>query len=164
MSQLIISDTTSLIVLEKQNQLSVLCKLFDEVIIPHAVYEELLIIGLENDRTIKAFSCLKIESVVYSKRLQDLLMILDQGEAEAIELAVNKKLPLIIDEKKGRKIAKNFGLVVTGLAGILILSTQKKVLSPTQSKMILEKAIHNGYRLSDTLYKQVNDRLDALTR
>jgi len=161
MSQLIISDTTSLIVLEKQNQLSLLCKLFDEVIIPKAVHEE-LIIGLDDDKTIRTLTCLKIKNVVSSDRLQDLLMILDQGEAEAIELAICKKLPLIIDEKKGRKIAKNFGLIVTGLAGIIIVATQKKVLSSTQAKVILKTSIKNGYRLSETLYKQVLDKIDTL--
>ena len=161
MSQLIVSDTTSLIVLEKQNQLSLLCQLFDEVIIPQAVYTE-LIIGLDSNKTIKAFSCLKIKSVVPSKRLDDLLIILDQGEAEAIELAIRENLPLIIDEKKGRKIARNFGLVVTGLAGILILATQKKVLSSAQSKKMLETSILNGYRLSEALYKQVMDKLNTL--
>lgn len=161
MNQLIISDTTSLIVLEKQNQLPLLCKLFDEVIIPQAVYEELLI-GLEPNKTIKACACLKVENVIYSKRLQDLLIILDLGEAEAIELAISKNLPLIIDEKKGRKIAKNFGLIVTGLAGILILATQKKILSVTQSKRMLEQSIQNGYRLSETLHQQVIKKLDSL--
>ena len=161
MSQLIVSDTTSLIVLEKQNKLSLLCKLFDEVIIPQAVYDELLI-GLDSDKTIKAFSCLKIKTVASSERLHDLLIILDQGEAEAIELAIRENLPLIIDEKKGRKIAQNFGLVVTGLAGILILATHKKVLRATQSKVILETSIQNGYRLSATLYKQVIDKLNTL--
>ena len=161
MSQLIVSDTTSLIVLEKQNKLSLLCELFDEVIIPQAVYEE-LIIGLDSDKITQAFSCLKIECVTSSERFHDLLMILDQGEAEAIELAINKNLPLIIDERKGRKIARNFGLIVTGLAGILILATQKKVLTPNQSKMMLETSMQNGYRLSETLYKQVMDKLDTL--
>jgi len=161
MSQLIVSDTTSLIVLEKQNKLSLLCKLFDEVIIPQAVYDELLI-GLDSDKTIKAFSCLKIKTVASSERLHDLLIILDQGEAEAIELAIRENLPLIIDEKKGRKIAQNFGLVVTGLAGILILATHKKVLCATQSKVILETSIQNGYRLSATLYQQVIDNLNTL--
>ncbi|RTZ65861.1 MAG: DUF3368 domain-containing protein [Aquificaceae bacterium] len=161
MSQLIVSDTTSLIVLEKQNKLSLLCKLFDEVIIPQAVYDELLI-GLDSDKTIKAFSCLKIKTIASSERLHDLLIILDQGEAEAIELAIRENLPLIIDEKKGRKIARNFGLVVTGLAGILILATHKKVLRATQSKVILETSIKNGYRLSETLYKQVIDKLNTL--
>lgn len=161
MSQLIVSDTTSLIVLEKQNQLSLLCQLFDEVIIPQTVYEE-LVTGLDSDKTIKAFSCLKIKPVTSSERLHDLLMILDQGEAEAIELAIRENLPLIIDEKKGRKIAGKFGLVVTGLAGILILATQKKVLSSTQSKRILEASVQNGYRLSETLYKQVMDKLYSL--
>lgn len=160
MSQLIVSDTTSLIVLEKQNQLSLLCQLFDEVVIPQAVYEE-LVIGLDNDKIIKS-SCLRIKRVVSSDRLHDLLMILDQGEAEAIELAISQNLPLIIDEKKGRKIAKNFGLIVTGLAGILILATQKKVLNSTQAKIILEISMQNGYRLSETLYKQVVNRLDTL--
>lgn len=161
MSQVIISDTTTLIVLEKQNKLSLLCKLFDEVIVPQAVYEELLI-GLESDKTVKAFSCLNIEIVVYSERLQDLLMILDQGEAEAIELAISKNLPLIIDEKKGRKIAQNLDLIVTGLAGILILATKKKILTSNQAQVLLEKSMQSGYRLSETLYKQIVDRLAVL--
>lgn len=161
MSQVIISDTTTLIVLEKQNKLSLLCKLFDEVIVPQAVYEELLI-GLESDKTVKAFSCLNIEIVVYSERLQDLLMILDQGEAEAIELAISKNLPLIIDEKKGRKIAQNLGLIVTGLAGILILATKKKILTSNQAQVLLEKSMQSGYRLSEALYKQIVDRLAVL--
>jgi len=53
-------------------------------------------------------------------------------------------------------------LIVTGLAGIIILATQKKVLSSTQAKVILKTSIKNGYRLSETLYKQVLDKLDTL--
>ncbi len=158
MSQLIVSDTTTLIVLEKQQQLALLCELFEQVLIPETVYHEYLA-GLQSDQSIKNISCLTIVKVTSSSRLRNLLILLDAGEAEAIELAVSKQLPLIIDEKKGRNIAKRFGLIITGLAGLLVLSVKKGVLKPAQARCILDNAVSHGYRLSAGLYKQVIEQL-----
>ncbi|TGO01899.1 hypothetical protein PN36_34640 [Candidatus Thiomargarita nelsonii] len=154
MKKIIISDTTTLIILEKQQHLFILCELFKQVIIPIAVYEELLA-GLKNDNPLKKTECIVVETVVLSSRLNNLLTILDKGEAEAIELAVEKQLPLIIDEKKGRKVAQRLGLVVTGLAGLLILAVERNILTSKQAKNLLDAAVQDGYRLSEKLYEQV---------
>lgn len=155
MKKIIISDTTTLIVLEKQQHLFLLCKLFEQVIIPVAVYEELLI-GLKNYNPLKNIECITIEPVASSSQLNNLLTILDKGEAEAIELAVKKQLPLIIDERKGRKIAQRLGLVITGLAGLLILAVERNILNSKQAKNLLNMAVQDGYRLSKLLHDQVN--------
>jgi len=42
MTKVIISDTTTLIVLQKQAQLTLLCKIFKQIIIPDAVYSDIL--------------------------------------------------------------------------------------------------------------------------
>jgi len=64
-------------------------------------------------------------------------------------------LPLIIDEKKGRKVAQYMGLTITGLAGLLILAVRKKTLTAVQAQVILDRAIQDGYRFSSSLYQQV---------
>ena len=129
MKKIIISDTTTLIVLERQQHWFLLCKLFKQVIIPVAVYEELLV-GLENDNPLKNIKCIRIEPVASSSQLNNLLIILDKGEAEAIELAVKKQLPLIIDERN--------------------------ILNSKQAKNLLNMAVQDGYRLSKLLHDQVN--------
>ena len=154
MTQIIVSDATTLIVLEKQQRLSLLCSLFDCVLIPKTVYEELLA-GLDNIIDVLDTSCMQVKSIQSSERLKYLLILLDNGEAEAIELALQQQCPLIIDEKKGRQIAKQMGLNITGLAGLLILAVKKQVLSSNEAKEILILAVSNGYRLSENLYQQV---------
>ncbi len=160
MIQLIVSDTTTLIILEKQHRLSLLCDLFDQVLIPETVYQELLA-GLNNCEDVLDSSCMVIKSAKPSKRFSNLLILLDAGKAEAIELALQQQCPLIIDEKKGRKIAQQMGLKITGLAGLLILAVQKDVLLVDDAKILLEQAIQDGYRLSLSLYQQVLERLGS---
>ena len=67
-------------------------------------------------------------------------------------LAVKKQLPLIIDETKGRKIAEGLGLVITGLAGLLILAVERNILNSKQAKNILNMAVQDSYRLSKLLH------------
>jgi len=153
MNKVIISDTTTLIVLQKQNQLAILCHIFKQIIIPNAVYDEFMI-GIQKN-AFNLPSCFKTASVASSAHLDLLLQLLDKGEAEAIELARIKALPLIIDEKKGRKTASQMGIAITGFSGILILACRLKVISSNEAITILEKAIENGYRLSNSLHSQV---------
>jgi predicted nucleic acid-binding protein len=49
------------------------------------------------------------------------LQLLDQGEREAIQLALDERADLLlIDERKGRKEAQRRGLVTTGTLGVLL--------------------------------------------
>lgn len=106
--------------------------------------------------------CFKIVDVDISERLKDLNVVLDPGESAAIELALIRQLPLIIDEKKGRTIAKQLGLKITGFSGILLLAVRKRVVSSTEAIILLEQAMENGFRLSDKLYQQVVTEISCL--
>ncbi len=90
-----------------------------------------------------------------SELLSSLLIVLDKGEAQAITLALEKKLPLLIDERKGRSIAQQKGLVVTGFVGLLTLALKKQIIDTRKAHWMLDQAIKNGFRLSEKLYKQV---------
>ncbi len=155
MKTIIVSDTTSLIVLEKLHSLDLLCKLFDRVLVPAVVMLEMQVGSPHIEATLQSLPCIEVVDLVSSQRLSSLLMVLDAGEANAIELAASRALPLIIDERKGRQIAQQLGLRVTGFAGLLIQATRSQILDTKTALILLECAIHNGLRLSLALQQQV---------
>lgn len=142
---MIISDSTTLIILNNLNRLDLL-KIFKEVYIPKKVYEE---INFKNDFLIPDF--IKIKQLKNKDLYFYLTKILDEGESEAITLAKELNLPLIIDEKKGRKVAKNLKIKIIGFLGIIYLNYKKELITKEEISSILNKAIENGYRISKKL-------------
>ena len=58
---------------------------------------------------------------------------------------------MIIDEKKGRKIALAQGLEIIGLLGIVYLNIRNGFLSRNEAKQFLDEALHHGYRINSKL-------------
>lgn len=81
--------------------------------------------------------------------------LLDLGESEAIVLALELESKLIIDEKKGRKIAMRQGLEIIGLLGIIYLNIKKGFISKEEAKAFLEDALVHGYRISKNLIEKM---------
>lgn len=163
MTAIIVSDTTSLIVLEKLQALPLLCHLFSRVLIPEVVLAELQAGSPHIHELIEQLACLEVVTVPVSRRLESLLLLLDAGEANAIELAVSRHLPLIIDERKGRQIAHQFGLKITGFAGLLIQAVRHGVIDRDTALEYLDQAMMNGLRLSDPLLRQVREALGKIS-
>jgi predicted nucleic acid-binding protein len=159
MMNLIVSDTTTLIILERLDALSMLCSLFDQILIPQAVMDELLEGNSKINELMQLSGCYKVVSVNTSERLLALSQWLDKGEAEAIELALIRQLPLIIDERKGRKIARQKKLWIIGLAGLIVLAAKRQQKTPKVALALLDQAMLSGYRLSTPLYQQVKEAL-----
>ena len=110
---IVISDTTALIILAKSDLLSLLSNLFSKIYIPKAVYDELMFKDDIVKYRIKNFDKIIVKPVnnlVILERIKRLKI--DKGEVEAISLALELDLMLIIDERKGRKIALNQGLKI----------------------------------------------------
>jgi predicted nucleic acid-binding protein len=160
--KIIVSDTTSLIALDKLESLGLLGSIFDSVLLPFAVLSELEIGSSKIRERLETAGCFEFISLEDSEQLSSLRIMLDLGEAEAITLAIDRKLPILIDERKGRSIAKQLNLTVTGFAGVLILAVKKKSLKPAKAQEMLDQAIINGFRLSDALYKRISEILAEL--
>jgi predicted nucleic acid-binding protein len=142
--QAIISDTSCLILLDKIGELSLLQKLYGEVITTQTVADEF---GkqLPNWISIQNSSNANIQLV--------LEVTLDKGEASTIALALEQKDCLvIIDELRGRKLAKQFGLNITGTLGLLVQAKLNGYI-PT-IKPLLDKIKETDFRLSEQLIQE----------
>jgi len=146
----IISDSTTLIILFDLNRLELLSNLFPHIIIPPAVYDE---ISLKKSIHLPDF--ISVQTPKESEHLESLKLLLDTGESEAITLALEQKGWLIIDEKKGRKIAMRQGLQIIGLLGVVYLNIQKGFITKEEADRFLSDALEHGYRISRKLIKQM---------
>ena len=151
---MIISDSTTLIILFDLQRLELLSNLFGEVFIPKAVHSE---ISVKKEITLPNF--MKVKEVHSSDKLDTLMMLLDIGESEAIALALELKMPLIIDEKKGRKIAMREGIKILGLLGVVYLNIKKEYLTIEEAKAFLYDALSHGYRISQYLIDEMFESL-----
>jgi predicted nucleic acid-binding protein len=155
---IVISDTTPILSLIKIDRLKILEELYKKIIIPKAVYDELIInIDYQDEiDIIKRCNFIQIENVEenLSVVLLQRELKLDRGESEAIVLAKNINADLIIiDERKARRIAKDVGLKVTGTLGILVEAKQQGLIK--ELKSLLDELMDNNIRISRKLYMEI---------
>lgn len=120
---IVVSDTSPITALLAVKQERLLRLLFREVVIPRAVREELM----RWHQSIPDW--LRVADVRNEAEALRLAQIVDQGEAEAIELA--KELGadrLLIDERKGRRLAMDEGVRVLSLVGLALLAKKKGLI------------------------------------
>ncbi len=46
------------------------------------------------------------------------MLVVDEGEAEVIALALHSSAQILIDEKRGRNVARKLGLEIRGTLGL----------------------------------------------
>ena len=80
---------------------------------------------------------------------------LDKGESEAIALALEMNADLVLmDERRGRFMARRLGLEVIGVLGVMVEAKHKGHLD--KLKPALDELVGKaGFRIHDTLYRQV---------
>jgi len=151
---IIVSDTSPITNLLKIGRVSLLQQVFKEIIIPNGVYEELIKIPSQKSQ-IENTKWIKKQDSKNKEFINDLLKILDRGESESIALARELKADyLLIDEKKGRKIANEHGITITGLLGVLRRAKLKGYLEKV--KPILDRLREEtGFRIHQNLYKEI---------
>jgi hypothetical protein len=129
---IVVSNTTPLIGLSLLGRFEMLRTLFSEVVIPSAVYNELVVkgagrVGANEVANGVNDGWMRVETIALSPVLAALKIDLDEGESEAIALALEKQADLLLmDEHKGRAKAKALGLEITGTIGILLLARDKR--------------------------------------
>lgn len=151
----VIVNSTPLIILGNIDRLDILQKMYGEIIIPQAVFEE--VTSKNDDAKLKLsqnLSWIKIFEVkdksnrkIYQAKLHD-------GEVEVMMLAneISTDL-LIIDDNAAKKTAKFLGFTVTGTLSVLLKAKTQKIIG--EIKPILKEMLNRGFYISPKILEIV---------
>ena len=148
--QIVISNTSPLIGLWGLNCLPLLRDLYTEVWIPREVEKEFLAVDeTDYQEVLNSTPWIKVVDLTNPQRVS-IYQGLDDGEAEVFALAAEHDARLILlDEKKGRRKAKEIGLPVKGIVGVLLEAKEKGLIDAI--KPLLMQLRDNGIHLSEWL-------------
>jgi predicted nucleic acid-binding protein len=157
---IVVSDTSPITNLAPIGLLHLLESLYEQVVIPQAVYDEMagldqVVPGAIEVQTLSWIQTQKIAGIQQAKELQQEI---DLGESEAIVLALELQAELVLlDDRKARIVASRYQINVTGLLGILLEAKSKGLILAIKPAMdqLTQQA---NFRISRRLYL---DALDA---
>lgn len=152
----IVADASPLILLARAGLLDLLRHLYGEAWVPPRVSGEAF-----GDHPTRPGAIAIAQSGGWLREVapvdQDLVALLrtevHAGEAEAIALAMEHRLLLLIDDHKGRRSARARHVDVIGSAGILSVAKASGLL--TAIRPALDRLMDEGLWLSSSLYRQV---------
>ncbi len=154
---IVVSNTSPIINLAAVGRLELLRRLFGTIIIPPAVHREIVINGAgePGSREVAQFDWFSEQPVANTTLVQALRLQLDLGEAEAIACAIEHRANwLLIDERRGRTVADQFGLRVLGLLGVLI-QAKRSGLIDTLAPILRQLTDDAGFWIDQRLYRRV---------
>ena len=158
---MVVPDTSPLLLLTKVGRLELLTTLYDDVVIPRAVFDEVEAKSQRDTQAIRHW-CDQYSmsprgtSAAYVEQLPDNL---GRGERAAIGLSIEAGADLVVlDDREGRRVAQNKGLEVTGTVGVLIEARARgQVVSlPRQ----LDRLVEAGLWISEAFYERLIREFD----
>ena len=161
---IIVSDTSPLINLAAVDQLDLLRKLYDTIVIPQAVYDEIVIEGKgqAGSAEIATSDWIEVRQIANRPMVKTLEADLDVGEAEAVVLAVELEAGLLlIDERKGRAAAARLGINHIGLLGVLVKAKHDGLI-PAVGPLMDQLMTRAGFWISDDLYTHILQATDEM--
>ncbi|MEM6631744.1 MAG: DUF3368 domain-containing protein [Bacteroidota bacterium] len=153
----VISDTSVLSNFLQLGRIDVLERLYQELIIPSSVAIELqaLQTNVTDLDVFLAEEWIHINQPKDKNFVNSLKRKLDPGESEAIALAVELKVDLLLmDELLGRAVAEKYGIKISGTLGTLLRAKEKGLINPIRP-LIDQLRGEIGFWISASLYKNV---------
>ena len=151
---MIVSDTGPINDLLLIGHIGVLESLFGEVAIPPAVLRELT----QDDTPERVRTWIESQPAWITVKESPALARhrdLDPGEAEAIALAKRLGAPILCDDKAGRRVANQEGLVVSGTLGVLQAAHLRSLLKLDDALLALSQTtFHRAEGLFEGVYEQ----------
>ena len=144
-SEIIISDTSCLILLSKIDELNLLNKISDKVFITTTIQNEY-------GKDLPSWINIKEPNDNHYQKILE--MDLDKGEASAIALSLEMDNSIIIiDDLKGRNVAERLNLRYSGTFGLILKAKQIGIIQSV--KPILTKVKETNFRFSEKLFKLI---------
>ena len=155
---IVVSDSSPLIALSSVDRLDLMQLLFDTVIIPVSVRDEVMGTAARIAGELPSF--IRVEPVAAELPVRFLKLNLHAGESEAIALALERGIQgIILDDKQAREIAAELGLKVIGTLGLLILAKRKDLL--TEVRPIMAQIIERvNFRIAPSVLNRALSLID----
>ena len=153
----VVSNSSALINLARIGKLTLLRELFGVLIVPEAVWQEVVVEGAGQPGAdeIGSADWIQRQPVMNLQLVRALQQDLDGGEAEAIALALEIGAEmLLMDEKLGRETARHLGLRYIGLIGTLVVAKRKGLIGAVKPHLNMLRDIA-GFRVDAALYAHV---------
>lgn len=159
---IVISNASPLIGLSGINLLPILKDLWSEIIIPDAVYKEIVIDGEGKPGAHSiASACnnwIKVVAVKNKNEVEALQTVLDKGESEVIAMGQELSADLLLlDNREPRLFARTVGLKVIGTVGIIQLMWQKGLIKDPVKELYRLRII--GFWIDNELIEQVKSKI-----
>lgn len=158
---IVVSDASPLITLSAVGQLDLLQALYGEVLIPSAVWDEVVHDGRPGVQDVISATWIRVVPVAQDSYLMALQADLDDGEAEALALAAEVKAEVVLlDERRGREVALWMGFRVIGAAGVLAQAKARGLLPeirPVLDEMLRVTQFRLAGHLYDTLLRDAGE-------
>jgi predicted nucleic acid-binding protein len=151
-SRRIVVNTGPLIALSGIERLDLLDALYDKVMVPRQVHDEILQGGAIGKDTSVYLGAGFLQKTQLSIPIDPILSAtLDKGEAAVIQLARQEKIErILIDERKARKIARNiYGLSVFGTMRLLLDAKHAGLLKNISD--LIDKMRNRGYWIHQSI-------------
>jgi predicted nucleic acid-binding protein len=161
----IISDSSSLILLTKSNLIKYLLQK-NRILIPKIIYKE----TIEEGKLKGAKDALELENYIKNDNIQikeptnkikkfvEEICNLHYGERDVVALALEHKLSVLCDDKKGRNACKVFNINTISTLGLLRVLVKKRRISKNnalESLNILNKYGWYKNELIELMKKQI---------
>jgi predicted nucleic acid-binding protein len=151
----IVSNTGPLISLEKLKQgYDFIRRLYDNLIISPAVLEEVAVGQFATpDEYLQYYNISDLIDVRLVSQPRELpeAARLHEGETQAIQLALELQLPLLIEETVGRRVAQSVGIQISGIAGQIITAFRQDLIAATAAHDKLSELLRAG-RINRKIY------------
>lgn len=160
----VVADTTPLNYLILIRQSEILASLFEQVLIPQAVPNE-----LRHPKAPEAVShwLRSLPSWLVATTVQEIdeTIMLGQGENEAISLAIERHVPVVlIDERRGRAAAESRGLLAVGTLNLIDLADEQGLLDGIQALHDLRQTTFRAdSELLERFESKIKSRRDGFT-
>lgn len=152
---IVVSDTTPLTYLVQIEHAFLLQRLYERIIVPPAVHDELMRFaptreGIEELFRAEWIAIREPASLVELPNLTDI----GKGEWEALSLAVEMDADLVLmDERLGTSLAKQLHVETIGLLGVLIEAKRRQEVLAV--KPLLDRLIAKRFFIHKSLYNKI---------
>ncbi len=165
-----VANSTPLIYLVKLGKLDLVVRLFGRILIPEAVYREVVVRGEEAGHPeAQAVGALIGTGKVVVERAEPISIPsaragIHPGEAEAISLALDRGLPLLVDDRPAYLVARAAGIRVVRTVRLLLDLLEAGLIDLSQFRANLGNLSRAGFWLTADVYDRALREAERISR